>query len=94
MVYVIFQEAITSSKNLIDMPVEELAPLLKNKSISPVELTKEVLNHAEKSQAQINAYMAFYRDDAEDSRTRSGKRDFKWSITIVGVSRYSDGFKR
>lgn len=61
------------SENLINMPVEELAPLLENKSISPVELTKEVLDHAEKSQAQINAYMAFYRDDAEKSAQKAEK---------------------
>lgn len=65
LVYVTFQEATTLSENLIDLAVEELAPLLENKSISPVELTKEVLDHAEKSEPQINAYMAIYREDAE-----------------------------
>jgi aspartyl-tRNA(Asn)/glutamyl-tRNA(Gln) amidotransferase subunit A len=60
-----FQEATTLSKNLVDLSVEELAPLLENKSISPVELTKEVLDHAENSEPQINAYMAIYREDAE-----------------------------
>lgn len=53
------------NKNLLNLAVEELAPLLKNKSLSPVELTKEVLNHAERSQSQINAYMDVYRVDAE-----------------------------
>jgi aspartyl-tRNA(Asn)/glutamyl-tRNA(Gln) amidotransferase subunit A len=60
-----FQEATTLSKNLVDLSVEELAPLLEKKSISPVELTKEVLDHAENSEPQINAYMAIYREDAE-----------------------------
>jgi len=44
--------------------VEELAPLLENKTLSPVELTKEILNFAEESQPKINAYMAFYREEA------------------------------
>ena len=61
------------NENLIDMSVEELAPLLENKAISPVELTKEVLDHAEKSQPQINAYMAFYRDDAEEAAQEAEK---------------------
>ena len=71
--YVTFQEATTLNENLIDMSVEELAPLLENKAISPVELTKEVLDHAEKSQPQINAYMAFYRDDAEEAAQEAEK---------------------
>src|SRR5690625_2273525 len=71
--YVIFQEATTLSKNLIDLAVEELAPLLEKKSISPVELTKEVLDHAEKSEPQINAYMEIYREDAEKDAKEAEK---------------------
>lgn len=53
------------TKELITKSVEELAPLLKNKKISPVELTKEVLDHAEKTQDKTNTYLAFYREEAE-----------------------------
>jgi len=44
--------------------VEELAPLLQSKALSPVELTKAILDFAEESQPKINAYMAFYREEA------------------------------
>lgn len=71
--YVIFQEATTLSKNLIDLAVEELAPLLENKSISPVELTKEVIEHADHTEPQINAYMDIYREDAEKSAKEAEK---------------------
>lgn len=54
-------------KELIERSVEELAPLIESKSISPVELTKAVLDHAEESQNKINAYLAFYREEAEEA---------------------------
>jgi len=59
------------SKDLISMSVEELAPLLKNKTISPVELTKAVLDRAEDSQDKINAYLSIYRQDAEESARKA-----------------------
>ena len=52
------------SKELVGKSVEELAPLIKNKSISPVELTEEILKHTERTEDQINAYMEVYRDEA------------------------------
>ncbi len=52
------------SKDLIGKPVEELAKLIENKSLSPVELTKAVLNHTEATEGRINAYMDVYNDDA------------------------------
>src|SRR5699024_3370441 len=52
------------SKELAAKSVEELAPLLKNKTISPVELTEAVLNQAEQTQDTINAYIDIYREDA------------------------------
>lgn len=52
------------SKDLIGKPVEELAKLIENKSLSPVELTKVVLNHTEATEGRINAYMDVYNDDA------------------------------
>lgn len=52
-------------KSLISKPVSELAPLIQNKTISPVELTKAVLEHAEAGQKDINAFISFTRDKAE-----------------------------
>lgn len=52
------------SKDLIGKPVEELSKLIKNKSLSPVELTEAILNHTEATEGKINAYMEVYKDEA------------------------------
>ncbi|MGM8366027.1 amidase [Virgibacillus sp. W0181] len=52
------------SKDLTTKSVEELAPLIENKTISPVELTKAVIDQAEATQEKINSYMAIYKEDA------------------------------
>jgi len=57
-------EVISVTHKLISKSVEQLAPLIENKTISPVELTEAVLARAEASQDQINAYLDFYHDDA------------------------------
>ena len=59
------------SKELISKSVEKLAPLIENKTISPVELTKAVLDHAETNNEQINAYINISRQDAETSAKRA-----------------------
>jgi len=59
------------SKELFDKSVEELAPLLENKSLSPVELTSAILDHAEETQETLNAYMAFYREEAEEAAKKA-----------------------
>src|SRR5690625_4375149 len=64
-------EGFTLSKDLISMSVEELAPLLKNKTISPVELTKAILDRAEESQDKLNAYLSIYCKDAEESARKA-----------------------
>src|SRR5699024_2177090 len=53
------------NQSLISKPVSKLAPLIKNKSISPVELTKAVLDHAEVKQKDINAFISFTHEKAE-----------------------------
>jgi aspartyl-tRNA(Asn)/glutamyl-tRNA(Gln) amidotransferase subunit A len=50
--------------NLHLKSVEELAPLLESKQLSPVELTKEILDFAHQSQEAINSYIDFYDDEA------------------------------
>jgi aspartyl-tRNA(Asn)/glutamyl-tRNA(Gln) amidotransferase subunit A len=62
--FVIFREVTTLSKDLHLKAVEELAPLLESKQLSPVELTEEILDYAERSQPIINSYMEFYREEA------------------------------
>ncbi len=57
-------EVIRVTHELIFKSVEQLAPLIENKTISPVELTEAVLARAEASQDQINAYLDFYHDEA------------------------------
>ena len=52
---------------MISKPVSKLAPLIKNKSISPVELTKAVLDHAEAKQKDINAFISFTHEKAESA---------------------------
>lgn len=64
LVCVIFQGVTMLSKELAAKPVEELAPLIEDKSLSPVELTEAILDHADATQGEINAYMEIYREEA------------------------------
>lgn len=64
-------EGLPLSEELFSKSVEELAPLIKNKEISPVELTKAVLDRAEDSQDKVNAYLSIYRTDAEESARKA-----------------------
>lgn len=59
------------SKDLVSKSVEELAPLIQNKTISPVELTKAVLDHAEANNEKVNAYISISRTDAEAAAKRA-----------------------
>src|SRR5699024_1883048 len=70
-VYAISLEVIMLSKELIGKPVEELAPLIKNKEISPVELTGAVLGQVDKTEETINAYMDEYRDETLDNAKKA-----------------------
>ena len=53
-----------SKKDLVSMSVEELAPLIEKREVSSVELTEAVLEHAEKLNGEINAYVSFRRKKA------------------------------
>lgn len=64
-------EGIILTKELVTKSVEELAPLIQDKSISPVELTKAVLDRAEESQEKVNAYLSIYRKEAEESAQKA-----------------------
>lgn len=54
----------TILSNLHLKSVEELAPLIESKQLSPVELTKEILEYAKKTQQTLNAYIDFYEEEA------------------------------
>lgn len=71
--FAIFQEVITLNKSLLEKPVEELAPLIEQRDISPVELTKAVLDHVETHNKQINAYIQITRGSAEEAALKAEK---------------------
>src|SRR5690625_5255477 len=60
-----FQGVMQLTKELITKSVTEIAPLIENKSVSPVELTRAVLDHAEQNDEKINAYISYTREQAE-----------------------------
>src|SRR5699024_9848512 len=64
-------EVFILTEEFVSKSVEELAPLIQNKTISPVELTKAVLDRAEQSQDKVNAYISIYREDAEASARKA-----------------------
>lgn len=51
-------------EQLHEKSVTQLAPLLKNKELSPIELTEAVLAVAEASQPTINSYISIDREEA------------------------------
>ncbi|SFE82229.1 amidase [Alteribacillus iranensis] len=55
------------SKDLVSKPVEELAPLIKNREVSSLEVTKAVMNHAETVDETINAFISMTREQAENA---------------------------
>lgn len=59
------------TNELITKSVTELAPLIKDKSVSPVELTQAILDHAETNDEQINAYTSFTREQAEKAAQKA-----------------------
>lgn len=52
------------SNELVNMPVEKLAPLIETKKISSLELTEAILHRAEKYNDKINAYIDITCDKA------------------------------
>ncbi|MCC3358210.1 amidase [Bacillus sp. REN16] len=59
------------SRELVSKSVEELAPLLENRDVSSVELTKAVLDHAEAVNEEINAYVSFTRKQAVEAAEKA-----------------------
>src|SRR5690625_3333820 len=69
----IFYWGLEMTKDLLTKSVTELAPLIENKQISPVEITKEMLDHAEQVEDKLNATMEFYREEAEAAAEKAEK---------------------
>src|SRR5699024_11875328 len=95
-----YLEVIMLSKELISKSVEELAPLIENKSFSTVELTKAVLDQAEATQETVNSYMEIYKDDTLIGRGKKKLRKksimentgactaaFRWQRKIIFISK-------
>lgn len=61
------------SNELLSMSVENLASSIQSKSVSPVELTKTVLDHAEANNEKMNAYIRFFRKSAESAAEEAEK---------------------
>lgn len=49
---------------LINQPIEKLAPLIRKREISPVELTQSILNQIKAHNETLNAYISVSNDDA------------------------------
>lgn len=58
-------------KDVLFKSIEEIAPSIENKEISPVELTKLVLDHAEQFNDKVNAYITITRKEAEEAAEKA-----------------------
>lgn len=77
------------SKELASKSVEELAPLIENKSVSPVEITEAVLDQAVATQETVNSYMEIYREDAlEEAEKRKRKLAMGFIAACIMVSQW------
>src|SRR5690625_3324746 len=61
------------SKDLVTQSVEQLSLLIRDKELSPVELTEAVLKQADDTEDSVNAYMDIYRDDARADAKKAEK---------------------
>ena len=50
--------------SLLQKPVEELAPLLQTKQVSPLELVRECLDRIKKTEPLVNAYISVLDESA------------------------------
>lgn len=54
-------------------PIEELAPLIHSREISPVELTNSVLSQVEKYNKSLNTYLSIYAEEARGDAKKAEK---------------------
>lgn len=62
------------SKELLTRTTTEVAELIANKEVSPVELTQSLLDHAHELNDQVNAYISF-RDEAALAEARAAEEE-------------------
>jgi aspartyl-tRNA(Asn)/glutamyl-tRNA(Gln) amidotransferase subunit A len=55
------------AKELYDLPISELAPLIHSKKISPVELTDQVLSRIEALQPKLNSFITVTALEAQEA---------------------------
>ncbi len=51
-------------KELLFQPIQEIAPLIKKHSVSPVELTRTVLEQIQGLEPRLNAFITVRADEA------------------------------
>lgn len=80
-------EVIKLTKQLITKSVTDIAPLIKNRSVSPVELTKAIINHTEKNEKAINAHTSFTHEQALQAAQKAEKEimDGQYRGTYHGI---------
>lgn len=61
------------SKKWSHQTIEELAPLIRNRKISPVELTQSILNQIDNYNNSINAYIDIWNDESIKEAERAEK---------------------
>lgn len=86
--YVLFQEGVEKmSDSLAKKTISELAPLVREGIISPVEITKEVLERVKMYDEVINSYIEISEENALDSAKRAEKeiRDGNYKGTLHGI---------
>ena len=75
-----------STDDLAYMSATELAARIKEKSLSPIEVTTALLERAERSQASLNAFITICADEAlaaaRDARLESLGAT---SVSVVGL---------
>ena len=59
--------------SLIQKTIQELAPLLKQKQISPVELVTACLEQIEKTEPELNAYITVFKEEPLRAANRAEK---------------------
>ena len=60
-------------ENNCDLTIEALAPLIRRKKLSPVELTRFLLERISRLQPEINAYITITADTAIAQATQAEK---------------------
>ena len=72
----------SSYDDLPFLPVTELAPLLRSRQLSPVELTRQVLERIEAVEPKVNAYITVLADEAM-AQAKAASATSPWATISV-----------